>query len=156
MIACLDKQPHPDSHFLLYAKGHYLKTNTRSDLIKIHTNRWGCNSINTWSATIDYLLQITFKFGNFSASEFSSFIMGINNTILDSGVYGDSVGNSIATMCLSVLENVRIRDSIGVLIKLSEPDPNILPTYNQKRKKASRTPAIYHNDDALTSWRENS
>jgi hypothetical protein len=126
-----------DTHIYLYAKGHYIETDTLEDMKKIVAERCGFNAEDVRVKDIQSILtSIAFKIIINSGNPehfFDDFIEGISPDnmwrIMTKQKMEDYDFNlAVIEKCLSVIRFVSVKDDDGNrILELDEPNGNILP-----------------------------
>lgn len=124
------KMKNADSHLYLYAKGHYQKDNLIEDMKKILSER--SNIPKEYIQTQDILvvlLRLTYKHIKGNEGKFTNFMFGLLPDYIwkFGGKAEEKIDITIIRNCLSILQNVRVKNEGKILIELDDPNPDILP-----------------------------
>lgn len=116
-----------DRHFYLYAKGHYEKKCTTTELIKIQSKRCGTQEARLTLRDVNTVLVSLAHRHVQHRNAFKSFIDFIISNHANQG----GVQLAISKACLSIFNTVKTSE-IG--FDLGEADPDVLPLASDKEK----------------------
>lgn len=120
------------SHIYLYAKGHYVKTDSVEDMKVILGHRSGLGAdVIRLIDIVRVLTEVAWK--HMTGHKFGEFVERLNPELDFPFRKDDSPAVRTIQACLNSIMMVQVKDIDGnTIFELDEPDSNILPLSNPK------------------------